>query len=213
MIKILRGELVEEHTYLYVDDTTKHAFIIDPGLSGDKIVKYAEEEGITIEKILITHGHFDHIKGVKELHDSIGAPIYIHTEGKTYITNAVHNLSTGFFDDPIEFEAEYYVQEGYVITLDANPDFSVKVIHVPGHSADGVAFYNEKEGVAFVGDIIFAGGVGRSDLFGGNSLQLLNGIRAKIFTLPENTVLYPGHGPSTTVEREKLTNPIFNMFD
>lgn len=109
--------------------------------------------------------------------------------------------------------ADYYVEHGDEIILDANSDFKVRVIYAPGHTADGVAYYSEKDRLAFVGDIIFAGSVGRSDLPGGNSNRLLSAIRAQIFTLPDETILYPGHGNATTVKKEKETNPVFNFFD
>ena len=100
-----------------------------------------------------------------------------------------------------------------MIALTANPSFSVKVIHAPGHTTDGVAYYSERDGVAFVGDIIFAGSVGRSDLPGGNTLRLLGAIRTQIFTLPDDTILLPGHGEKTTVKHERETSPMFNFYD
>ena len=87
------------------------------------------------------------------------------------------------------------------------------MIHAPGHTTDGVAYYSEKEAVAFVGDIIFEGSVGRSDLPGGNAIRLLNAIRTQIFTLPDETVLFPGHGNQTTVKKERETSPVFNFYD
>ena len=110
-------------------------------------------------------------------------------------------------------EADEYVEHGDEIPLEANPNFKVQVIYVPGHTADGVAYYSNEEGLAFVGDIIFEGSVGRSDLLGGNAMRLLNAIRAQLFTLPDETVLFPGHGNQTTVKKERETSPVFNFYD
>lgn len=212
MIQILSGGLFGELTYFYIDDTTNHGFIIDPGANAEAILKLIDERGWTIEKILITHGHVDHILAAPALKEALGCEIVIHQEGEKYLADPEWNL-TGDFGETLSFAADRYVAHGDVIALEANPDFAVKVIHAPGHTADGVAYYSEKEGVAFVGDIIFQGSVGRSDLPGGNTLRLLSAIRAQIFTLPDDTVLFPGHGERTTVKSERETSPVFNFYD
>lgn len=213
MIQAIAGGLFEELTYLYIDDTTKHGFVIDPGVEAERLANYVKENGLTIEKILITHGHLDHIRGAKDLREMLGAPIVIHREGKLYLEDPNWNLSLGFFNEPITMTADIYVEHGDEVVLEANPNFKVRVIHVPGHTTDGVAYYSEEEDVAFVGDIIFEGSVGRSDLPGGNAMRLLNAIRAQIFTLPGETVLFPGHGNQTTVKKERETSPVFNFYD
>lgn len=213
MIKKITGGLFEELTYIYSDDTTGHGFIIDPGASLDDILSYLQVNKITLEKILITHGHLDHIKTAKQLREVLNIPIIIHHEGKIYLEKPEWNVSEGFFNEPISFVADSYVEQGDIITLEANKAFSLEVIYTPGHTKDGVIYYSKKDKLAFVGDTIFSGSVGRSDLPGGNTLQLLESIKNKVFTLEEEVVLYPGHGPWTTVGREKLTNPAFNLYD
>lgn len=213
MIQALTGGLFDELTYLYIDETTKHGFVIDPGMDGVRLAEYIKEQGWTIEKILITHGHLDHIRGAKELREKTGADIVIHKEGQIYLEDPNWNLSLGFFNEPITLSADKYVEHGDEIALEANSEFKVRVIHAPGHTTDGVAYYSEKEAVAFVGDIIFEGSVGRSDLPGGNAIRLLNAIRTQIFTLPDETVLFPGHGNQTTVKKERETSPVFNFYD
>lgn len=210
MITNMTVGMIQEHTYFFIDDKTKHGFIVDPGEEGKRILKYIQEEGFIIEKILITHGHFDHIGAVSYLKEALNVPVVIHTEGKKYLEDASLNLS-GAFKGAFTLQADEYVNEGDEIVLAANPEMKLSVIHVPGHTFDGIAFYAAKEGVAFVGDIIFEGAVGRSDFPGGNGALLLQGIREKIFTLPDETVLCPGHGNTTTVGKEKATNPYFNM--
>ncbi len=209
MIATMTVGMLQEHTYFFIDDKTKHGFIIDPGAEGERILKYIEQEGLVIEKILITHGHFDHISAVEYLKKALNVPVVIHTEGKRYLEDVNWNLSSMHIQS-FTLEADEYVNEGDEIVLEANSEMKLRVIHVPGHTLDGVAYYAEQEEVAFVGDIIFQGSVGRSDFIGGNGALLLQGIREKIFTLPEETLICPGHGDTTTVKIEKATNPYFN---
>lgn len=212
MIQALTVGMLQEHTYFYIDEQTKHGFVIDPGAEAQRLLTYIEEKGYIIEKILLTHGHMDHIGAASELRDALGCDIIIHQEGRIYLEDANWNLSNQL-GESFTLSADGYVEHGDEIVLEANKDFKVRVIHAPGHTVDGVAYYSEKERVAFVGDIIFEGAVGRSDFPGGNSNRLLSAIRAQIFTLPDETVLYPGHGNATTVKKERETNPVFNFFD
>lgn len=212
MIKAITVGMLQVHTYFFIDDKTKHGFIIDPGDEADKILAKISQEQAVIEKIILTHGHFDHIGAVQKLRETLGCPVLIHEEGKQYLEDASWNLS-GIYGRAYTFSADEYVKHGDVITLEANPEMSLKVIHAPGHTADGIAFYSEKQHIAFVGDIIFNGSVGRADHPGGDTNRLLSSIKAQIFALPDETILYPGHGPSTTVGREKATNPFFNLYE
>lgn len=211
MIKALTVGMLQEHTYFFIDDQTKHGFLIDPGDEADKILNNIQKEDFVIEKILLTHGHFDHIGAARDIRQALGCPIIIHEEGKKYLQDASWNLS-GLYGEGYTFEADNYVIDGEIIELSTNADMNLKVLYVPGHTSDGIAFYSEKYGIAFVGDIIFYGSVGRCDHPGGDMNRLLSGIQTQIFTLPEQTKLYPGHGPSTTVKHEKATNPFFNLF-
>lgn len=212
MIQSLTVGMLQEHTYFYIDEETKHGFVIDPGAEAERLLTYIKEKDYIIEKILLTHGHTDHIGAAAKLREVLGCEIVIHQEGKIYLEDPSWNLSSQL-GTPFTLSADRYVEHGDEIALEANKDFKVRVIYAPGHTADGVAYYAEKDGVAFVGDIIFEGTVGRSDLPGGNSNRLLSAIRAQIFTLPESTILYPGHGNATNVKKEKETSPVFNFFD
>lgn len=212
MIENLTVGMLQEHTYFYIDEKTKHGFIIDPGAEAERLLAYIKEKEYVIEKILLTHGHTDHIGAAAKLREILGCEIVIHQEGRIYLEDPNWNLSSQF-GAPFTLSADHYVEHGDEIALEVNKDFKVRVIYAPGHTADGVAYYAEKDGVAFVGDIIFEGTVGRSDLPGGNSNRLLSAIRAQIFTLPETTILYPGHGNATNVKKEKETSPVFNFFD
>lgn len=209
MIQTMVVGALQENAYFFIDETTQHGFVIDPGADGEALLAYIKEQGFTIEKILITHGHFDHIGGAMFLKEALNIPIVIHEAGKKYLEDPMWNLS-GAYGMPYTVEADEYVKAGDIITLETAPDMTMHVIHVPGHTEDGVAFYCASRGVVFVGDILFKGAVGRSDFPGGNGTLLLQGIKEKLFTLPEDTLVCTGHGGTTTIQYEKVTNPYFN---
>ncbi|PHV71652.1 MBL fold metallo-hydrolase [Sporanaerobium hydrogeniformans] len=210
MIQRVTVGMLQEHTYFFIDEKTKHGFVIDPGAEGKRLLDYIKEKGWVIEKILLTHGHFDHMGAADFLKQELHCPIVCHEEGKAYLSDPAWNMS-GALGEHFICEADSYVKHGDFIRLEANDKMTLRVIHAPGHTLDGIAFYCEEEGVAFVGDILFAGAIGRSDLPGGNMQRLMSAIRAQLFTLPENTVVYPGHGDTTTIGKEKETNPFFNF--
>jgi hydroxyacylglutathione hydrolase len=198
------------NSYFLIDSETNHGFLIDPGAEANKLLNYINVNNIIIEKILITHGHFDHIGAVKEISEALNIPVYIHEEGKKYIQNPIWNLSASCGEN-ITIEATNYMKNNDLIKLEANPNIILRAIHVAGHTLDGMVFYSENEKAAFVGDNIYYGEIGRSDFYGGDLVTLLTDVKHKILTMPEDTVLYPGHGQATTVRNEKNTNPYFNM--
>lgn len=212
MIKVLTVGRLQEHTYFFIDQETKHGFLIDPGDEAERILAKIIEEKWVIEKIILTHGHFDHIGAAEQIRQVLECPIVIHEEGKQYLQNAEWNLSC-IYGEGYTLSADEYVQHGDIIVLEANANMNLKVIYAPGHTSDGTAYYCEKDQTAFVGDILFNGAVGRCDNPGGNMNRLLNSIKAQIFTLPDETVILPGHGPSTTVKNEKAANPFFNLYE
>ncbi len=204
MIYILKvRDYFETYTWCYfsIDEKTKHGFLIDPGAEADKILDVIRKNKWTIEKILLTHGHFDHTEAVEVISSKLQIPYLIHAEGKKYLESTHYNLSKYCKKNVILNKAEYF-QNGDEICLPNNPNFKLKVIHTPGHTEDSVTFYSETDSVAFVGDTIFLGSIGNTEYPGGNRTQLQNSIMKKIFTLPEETVLYPGHSESTTVGTE-----------
>lgn len=190
------------NAYFYIDDETNHGFLIDPGAEAERLLKVIAEKNFTIEKILLTHGHFDHIGAVTELQDKLQIPVCMHKNGINYIKNPVWNLSR-FFDEDLTLDDVTFIEDNADITLDANKNFGVKLIHVAGHTTDGAVYYNEKDGIAFVGDTIFLGSYGRTDFHGGNEVELFKNIKEKILTLPEETILLSGHSAPTNVKTEK----------
>ena len=209
IIKLPVTGVFTTNSYFLIDSETNHGFLIDPAAEASKLLNYIEVNNITIEKILITHGHFDHIGAVKEISEVLNIPVYIHEEGKKYIQNPIWNLSASCGKN-ITIEATNYMKNNDLIKLEANSKIILKAIHVAGHTLDGVVFYSENEKAAFVGDNIFYDGIGRSDFYGGDLITLLTEVKHKILNMPEDTVLYPGHGKATTVRHEKNTNPYFH---
>lgn len=197
---------LETNTYFYIDGDTNKGVIIDPGAEAEKLIKKTYEKGWIIEKILITHGHFDHIGAVERLHKKLGVPYFIHRNGEKYLMDISYNLS--FFYEPyiILKEANYF---------DDNAVFSVgksqlKAIYTPGHTLDSVIFYDCENKIAFSGDTIFKDSVGAVHFPGGDASQLSDSIFNRVFELPEETFLYSGHSGVTTVKAEKSR---YNYYD
>lgn len=190
------------NTYFYIDDETNHGFLIDPGAEPEKLLRIIDEKNFTIEKILLTHGHFDHIGAVNDIRAKLDIPVVMQRNGKIYAENTVWNLSS-YFGLDITLDNVTYLDDGAAIILSANPNFKVKLISVAGHTTDGATYYAEKDGVAFVGDSIFLGSYGRTDFPGGDEETLFKNIKTKIFALPDDTVLLSGHSEPTNVAAEK----------
>ena len=194
--------IIETNAYFYIDEKSKHGFLIDAGAEADKLLRIIKDNDWIIEKILITHGHFDHIGAVEKISKTLQIPYLAHDNAREYLPNPTYNLSAFWDDDIVLNEAEYFA-DGAEIALAAAPDIKLKVIHTPGHTQDSVIFYNAADNVAFVGDTIFKYGMGRTDFPGGDLKQLLGSIKDKIFTLPAATELYSGHSEPTTVAAEQ----------
>lgn len=204
--------MIQEQAYFIIDEASKRAFIVDPGDEANKIMSKINQEGLKLEKILLTHGHFDHIGAVEALKQATGAEVVCHTQGPMYLADPAYNLSGMMGGPSFTVKADTFVEAGETVVMEGT-DIALKVIHVPGHTVDSIAYYSEQDKVAFVGDIIFQGSVGRTDFPGGNAALLISSIQENLFVLEQEVTLYPGHGPATTVGREKLTNPYFNLFD
>lgn len=185
--------------YIFSDDETKHCYIIDPGAQVNTVLAILKSDGLVPDCILLTHGHFDHIGVVNSLRIKYNIPVFCYSE--EYVKNPDLNLSCQFVpftvDDTLSYPA--------IITLN-DGRLPLKVLHTPGHTTDSVILYSEDDGICFTGDTIFHHGIGSYTLPGGKYNDLVNSIKNIIFTLPENTILYPGHGEDTTVRDEIAYN-------
>ena len=194
--------IMEENAYFFIDDETRSGFLIDPGAEADELLKIIDREKFAIEKVLLTHGHYDHIGAANTIQRALKIPICMGMGGNFYASDTANNGSK-FFEQEIILNDITILDDAAEIFLSANPKFGLKVIAAPGHTLDGTIYYSEKDSVAFVGDTIFYGGHGRTDLAGGSERDLMNTIINKVFALPDETVLLCGHGAPTSVAAEK----------
>jgi len=192
----------EENTFFYIDDKTKHGFVIDPGAQGEELLNLIHENGWVIEKILLTHGHFDHTGAVEYLRKTLNIPVMAHRRSDEYLLDTRMNLSA-YCGQNIVIENIKYLDDKDRILLAGNPETYLDVIYSPGHTTDSVIYYSAKDAVAFVGDTIFKGSIGNAQYPGGNGKELRRSIIEKVFSLPEETILYSGHSEQTTVGKEK----------
>ena len=191
-----------ENTYFYIDSHTKAGFLIDPGAQAGIIYESIVRNGWHIEKILLTHGHFDHMGAAELLREKLVAPIYIYPEDARYLTDPYLNLS-GNTGEPITVSHYEELHDGEMIRLKANSGFYMKVIHTPGHTPGSVTYWAPEEKAAFVGDLLYQHGPGLTHFPGGNRQVLEESIINRIFTLPDDTVLLSGHSSPITVADEK----------
>jgi glyoxylase-like metal-dependent hydrolase (beta-lactamase superfamily II) len=197
----------QENAYVARLDGRDDCLVIDPGLEPEKILAHLTEHRLVPAAILNTHGHSDHIAGNAVLKQQWpDCPVVIGATEAPKLTDPSLNLSAVFGVGLISPPADVTVHDGDTYSA---AGFDLEVRHIPGHSAGHVVFLwtHHNPYLAFVGDVIFAGSIGRTDLPDGDLQQLLSGIREKLFTLPDETVLLSGHGPPTTVGEEKRTNP------
>lgn len=181
---------------------TRQCAIVDPGDNADKILELIEENNLKIKYILLTHGHFDHIGAVNELKEQTGAQVAVHPEDSDMIMDPGKNLSSFVGGEPIKVSADLMVEDGMALQIG---NITLKIIHTPGHTKGGVSYLGE--GLLFTGDTLFAGSVGRTDLPGGSHHTLIKSIKEKLLILDDDLIVYPGHGPKSTLGQERASNP------
>lgn len=192
---------LQTNCYIVYDEKTKDTAVIDPGANFTRIKSYIETNGLNIKYIIVTHAHGDHIGALKELKDYSNATVCIHKEDSEMLKSKSKNFSGMMGGTGIEMTADKFIEDGETIEIG---DAKLKIIHTPGHTRGGISIYCDK--VLFSGDTLFQDSVGRTDLYGGSMAELIKSIREKLFILPDDTRVYPGHGPSTTILHEKKEN-------
>lgn len=193
--------------YVVADETTRDAVIIDPGDEVEEIVGLVRREGLKVHALLLTHGHVDHVLHAQDAKDALGVPLFAHPDDLPLIARAPEQAMFFGLRPGRVAQVDGPLEEGVAFQAGT---LTFRVLHTPGHSPGGVTLAIGQ--AAFVGDSVFAGSIGRTDLPGCDHGSLVRSIRNKIYSLPDETVLYPGHGPATTVGEEKRTNPFVRAF-
>ena len=201
IIKTFVEPPIDNNNYLIVDEKTKEAALIDCSSIDDRIDEEIEKQGANLKYILLTHGHFDHIAGIRPNRFKNNPQIVMHKADLDWLNNANQYLPMFGMPEITIPKVDVFVDDGDTIQLGS---LEIKVLHTPGHTQGGVCYL--VDGNLFSGDTIFREAVGRCDLEGGNFNQIVESIENKIFTLPPKTVIYPGHGNITSVEWEKEHN-------
>ena len=207
-MKIDRFILGDFETNCYVlraDEAAKDCLVLDPGFDAQQVVDFLVERELNLVAVVLTHGHADHIVGVEAVRRQFATVrVYIHKLDATMLTNSAANLSSLVGRPYMAEPADVLLEDGETIE---QAGIRLEVLHTPGHTPGGICLYARQEGLAFVGDTLFADSVGRTDFPGGDMGQLIRGIKSKLLALPDNTVVYPGHGMRSTIGREKRANP------
>ena len=188
--------------YILADEATGQAVVVDAPANPEVIINFLQEHQYHVTEIVLTHGHYDHILALKQLKAVTGAPLAVHENGKTFLNDGIHNLChyTGIEWTPIE--ADRYLKDGDTVTVGST---QLRVLHTPGHTSDCICLYGDD--ILISGDTLFQMSVGRCDHPTGSLPQEIQSIKSKLMVLPDSTVVYPGHGPKTTIGDERKGNP------
>lgn len=199
-IKVQMKFVGETNCYIIVDETQKKAMVIDPAGEVPKIIEILDTLGAELVYIYLTHCHADHINGVNELKKEKGGKVIIHRKGRENLENRVPVLAEYIGLPPIYVKEDSIVDDDDILHVG---DLEFRVIYTPGHTDDGTSLYCEKEEMLFSGDTLFKGAWGRVDLPTSDFDSIMNSIINKLLILPENTIVYPGHGKPTRIGDEK----------
>lgn len=192
----------ETNTWLLWDEESREAILVDPAAPSPDLLKRIEELKLKVKYIINTHGHMDHIGGNSWFKNHLSAPLMIHSADAPMLVNSAMNLSLYVGNPVSSAPPDVLLEDGMELSLGKYP---VKVIHTPGHTPGGICLLADKFLIS--GDTLFEQSIGRTDLQGGNHQQIINSIKNKLFVLPDDVIVFPGHGPRTSISMEKKNNP------
>lgn len=195
--------IISTNCYLAINEETKQAVVIDPAACPSYLMSHIKSEGLKVEAILLTHGHFDHIMGIDGFLSEFDVPVYVHEDDADAMEDPVLNQSSTYTSG-YTFGKARYLRDRQTLEL---AGYTFQVIHTPGHTKGGCCYYVASEDVLFSGDTLFQNSVGRTDFVNSSTSDLVHSVREKLFLLPDNTIVYPGHMGETKIGHEKKYNP------
>ncbi|MDA8216218.1 MAG: MBL fold metallo-hydrolase [Dehalococcoidales bacterium] len=202
VVRTIPVGLLETNCYLVGCETSKEGMVIDPAAEPERLLQEIADLGLRVRYVVNTHGHLDHILANDAVRQATGAPLLMHEADARFLKEPDRTIAS-WIGAPGSFWApDRLLEDGATVTVG---ELSFEVLHTPGHTPGGISLYGN--GVVFTGDTLFNQGVGRTDLWGGNWRQLQQSIQSRLFTLPDSTIVYPGHGAPTTIGAEKADNP------
>jgi len=204
--KLKFGRVVSDgygvNCYIIYCEKTKKAAIIDPGGNADAILNFIDQNQLEPQFIILTHAHGDHIGALREVKEKKNLPVYIHPLEEPMLRDANKNMSRWMGYPSVEIAADRLLKDNEIIELG---ELKLHIIHTPGHTRGGICI--KVEDALFTGDTLFAGSIGRTDFEGGSFPQIIDSIKNKLLVFDDNTKVYPGHGPESTIGMEKRLNP------
>jgi len=192
---------------ILADEESREAIVIDPGDEISRIHRRLSTLGLTLKQILVTHAHIDHIGGAQKLKKLTGAPIFLNEDDLPLLKIMAEQAAWVGVETPETAPPDESLNDGRRVGLDSYP---AQVLHTPGHTQGSICLQFAPLKMVFAGDTLFAGSIGRTDLPGGDGEQIIHSIQTRLLSLPDDTKIIPGHGPVTTIGRERITNPFLN---
>lgn len=219
--EILPVGMLQCNCHIVGDPATREAIVIDPGDDAERILQIIEKHHLKVAAIVVTHTHIDHVIGLRRVHDATSAPVYVHAEDLELYRALDQQAAWLGWKIPEQAQVDQLVREGDVIRWGA---YEAHILHTPGHTPGSICLYMPSDvsapaqgketkpasrgaGRLFAGDTLFAGSIGRTDLWGGSFAEIIRSLKGKLLELPDDTVVYPGHGESTTIGQERNSNP------